>query len=410
MRRFLFVLLALSLLFTFQARGADECGTVFAERYALHDTDYSYGLGQIVRTGSGATRQLWQAGAYVSGTPGGTGAVGWTEVTSDYAPLAVGCSTGTSGLTPETDISYANTQGIAIVYSRPGETVRTISLGGTQNGEVHIVAGSVSSPSGSAGSLNAVSLVSTFGVPTLRFTLGAGASVENLQTSSSSRGVYVGGNGALILRIAGDVSIAGGNAIRADSRANAGSIDMDITGGTHVSGTGSTVRADFLGSGTGAIEISVTGADTRLSQPTSTSSIAVIDMGGKGGADSILVGEGAKVCRGTFNDAGGCDPSGSTAILLGKYVSIGGSMALTNEGSIWGNIRVSAGSVGASVTNRGFFRGNFWALSSSTGADTVLNEGTWILTDDSRFRTGADSFTSSGTLTAEHSGSTLRFT
>ena len=332
-----------------------------------------------------------------------------TATSPGVANMQVVCDS-TDTLTAASNISVSAAK-IAIIYrgTQAGGTGNVNSISNTgAGGEIHIESGGVARNTRG----HAVTL-SNAGGDALRFVLAAGASIENLDTNSTSIGVYVGGRSDMILEIAGDTSTAGGTAIYTDSRANTGSIDLDITGGTHVSGGGwSTVTANLLSAGTGAIDISITGAETRLSLSRSASSGAVIDVGGKRGTDRVFVGAGVRVCRGTFNAAGACDYSNqgnNNAIILGKYISVGGSLTLINEGHIWGDIVVHARSVGASVTNRGFVRGNFEADSSATGGNTVTNTGSWIFTGNSDFRGGADSFTNSGILVAEHSGSTLTF-
>ena len=126
--------------------------------------------------------------------------------------------------------------------------------------------------------------------------------------------------------------------------------------------------------------------------------------------DRVSIGMGGVVCYGTYVGST-CTPSSvtGTAINFLKHNAIRGTVTLRNAGSIWGDIGVSAGNVGASVRNMGtgHIRGHFVAAAGTTGVDNIINEGTWRLFGTSEFRGGSDTVRNRGTLVIEHSGTSI---
>ena len=394
----------------------DECGgsSTFTSRYSAHSSSPGtpYGTGTIVTTGSGQSLKLWRWTSSVTSTTAPTAAQnqGWEDVTTQYAALGVNCDSGDT-LTSSSDILY-NTDDLAIFYSR---SVRSITHTGT-GGEIHITSGSVARPYTGTSSLLADSTVvdavslSKPGTDALRLVLGSGASVSNTDPDTGSDAIMVSGGGNVFLDIAGSTSVNGGRAIFA-SAGGSGNVDINITGGTHTrsrNSAGSVVFAEIQSSGTGNINIDLTGGNFFMTVPRTDSS--VIHVSGRGGADVLNISRNVVVCHGP--NSGGC--SGFTgfhpAIAFTKQATIGGSITLNNVGAIIGSFSVNAGSVGATINNlaRGqILGGNFLAASGTTGSDTLTNANLWVLTGDSQFRGGTDSFTSSGDLIVYYSSGTL---
>ena len=290
--------------------------------------------------------------------------------------------------------------GVAILYRGTqvggSGTVSSISNTGI-GGEIHILSGSVSRSSRGA----AVRLANTGSQP-LRLVTATDTSI----TSTFRRygdAIDVAGGGNVFLDIAGSTTSTDAAAITADS--SRGSVDLNITGGSHHSGSVDwTIYASALG-GSGAVDVNISGSTTTLSSGAGT----VIYTFGRAGADRITIGSDVVVCRGTVT-LGVCSPisTAGRAIYLRKLAGIaGGSGTLTNSGSIWGAIFVNnANNAPSTITNLsggtivGAFRGQ-------AGASTVSNQGTWTMESAFDFGGGADSFTNSGTLIVRYASTAL---
>ena len=288
-----------------------------------------------------------------------------------YANREVLCDS-TDSLTASTDILHRGARG-AVRYggtqSGGGGAVRSIANTGA-GGEIHIESGSVSrSDDGEDTARDAVTL-SNAGTNALRLVTAAGTSVTNMDTSTGSDAIYVSGGGNIFLEIAGSTSAVGGVAIFAQA-GGAGDVDLEITGGTHRAVGGGGVNARIANMGTGAIEMEVSGSAVLFA-----SGAAPIQLGGRGGADTLDIEAGVVVCRGTYASRS-CTATSGDALLVNKNNSNTGSVTITTAGRVDGDITIGAGGFAVTVTNeaRGVIVGNF--SSRSTGATVVTNAGTW---------------------------------
>ena len=136
-----------------------------------------------------------------------------------------------------------------------------------------------------------------------------------------------------------------------------------------------------------------------------SSSFEVIELSGAGGVDTLDIGSGVVVCRGSYS-AGSCTAESGTAVSLEKAGIQAGSMTFKNAGSIFGDISASTPTTGSTITNQsgGAIVG---AFTGGTGNDVVTNAGTWTMSSNFNFAAGTDSFTNSGTFIVHHAGATL---
>ena len=390
-----------------ELQAADECGasSTFSARFSPHSTApaNAYSSGVIVTTGSAATLQLWAWTSAVTTTPAPTTASprGWVDVTTQYAAMIVDCNSSDT-LTAATNISYDDDD-LAIIFNRTGstDTVNTIAHTGV-GGEIHLQDGSVSAAN-AVGSVTAVSIINTTSTDTLRFVMNSGTSVSNADTGSTSRGVFLSGGGSIFMDIAGSVQTTAGTGIYALARGS-GDITVDISGGTHTSPR--RVLLTGLGSGgTGDTDVDISGSTVLHG---GSSSLPVIDINGIAGTDTLDIGSGVVVCRGSYA-ASTCTQAAGSAIVFERSGSQGGSVAITNAGSIFGNIVTTGfGSlVGTSVRNLtgGVIVGTF----TGGGANDALNNAaTWTVSGNSDFGGGTgDSFINSGTLIVHYGTSTI---
>ena len=391
-----------------QGRAADECGTTFAERYAAYSTSLTYTTNSIVTTGTrgGGDLQLWLWGATV--TPGdpppATGNTrGWQDVTTRHASRTVDCDSGDAGLGTSTDISYAQND-LAVIYNYTATPVRSIAITGAGS-EIHLLGGSILYADDATASTHRVTVSATSNsTDLLRVITRDGFSVVNQDESANSRGISVVNSGGDVqLDIAGDTRSAR-TAIYAEAGA-AGDVYVNISGGHHrVTNSGSALHAVIATGGTGDININVTGPT--VLEDSNTAGAALWAAGGTG-SDTITVGAGAVICAGTWSSGVCTRTPGVNAILLEKT---GGTGIINNSGNVYGDIRIEgATSFGLTVTNQsgGTILGGFH--SDNGGNATVDNAGTWTLTS-AQFGTGTDSFTNTGTLVIQHSGSTQNVT
>ena len=324
-----------------------------------------------------------------------------------YADKAIICNSSDT-LSAATDLSVTAAQ-VAVVYEEDTAgtgSVRTISNTGS-GAEVHILGGTVTNPD-HATARKAVSIeTGTSGTLPIRFVLAEGASVINQETAAGGSGIVMTGAAHLYVDVAGSISVAGtGNAdgMLVWGRGDTSNVHINITGGTHSAAGRSLVHASLYDSSsnasehTGLIEINVLGDGTSVAANSGT----VLYTNGRTGEDIITIGTGALVCRGTVS-SGVCTQSAGLAIHMQKGVAVGGSMTLTNAGTIIGDITIQGGAVAGTVTNQasGVIRGNFLAAAATTGGDTVTNAGLWTITGTNEFRGGTDSFTNSGTFVVE---------
>ena len=411
------------------AHAADECGgtSTFTSSYSAHSSSPSpaYGAGTIVSTGSGGTLRLWAWTSMVTTTTAPTtgNSRGWTDVTTQYAAQKVVCDSSDSSLSSTSNISYDDTD--LLVEYDSSVAVNSITHTGT-GGEIHLLSGAVSRGEAS-GSGYAVQ-INNSNTDTLRLVTSSGTSITNQDTTSDSHAVYVFGRGNVDLDLAGSTSAAarastdtgnGNAAIYAHSEG--GSLDIDITGGTHMVGGGGTQAATLLATlrhsagsdqtmGTGSIDVLISGSSTVLQGPGSAQT-GVIFVYGRLGADSVTIGATSNnrpiVCAGTLTVATGlCETSTvALALLHNRQIAGVGSFVFTNWGYVTGGIKVQntptttiTNEVGAAITG-------FLDLEGS-GADTVENKGILGFVSSSDFGGGTDSFTSSGTLIVHHLGPT----
>ena len=305
----------------------------------------------------------------------------------------------TDGLRAASDISVTADK-VAIFYrgTQAGGTgnVRSISNTGS-GGEVHIESGSVArTDTGDATSVDAVTLSNT-GTDVLRFVLASGASVSNADTTAGSDAIVVSAsNGEVSLSLAGDTSAVGGEAIRVFA---AQDVDIDVTGGTHTS-PNSVIWVSIGDSG--AVDVDITGGVLYGG----SSSAAVIALQGISGVDTLDIGSGVVVCRGSYS-ASACNPGASgLAVSLSKESgSQAGSVTFKNAGSIFGGISTST-TVTSAITNEsgGAIVGSFIG---GAGSDVVTNAGIWTLAENFDFGGSTDSFTNSGTFIVHYTGTTL---
>ena len=369
--------------------------------------------GDIVRTGSGGTRKLWQAGSTASGTPGATGARGWTEVTGRYAPLSVVCDSSDS-LGTSTNISVTAND-VALIYRGTAAggsgAVRSISIPDprpsviARGGEIHILSGSVSTPDdGNTGTNVETVLINRARSATpLRLVVAAGASVTNLDTSTLSDAIYVSGGGDVFASIAGNTSTAGRRGISIQA-GGSGNVDLDVTGGIH-SAPRDAVLGSIVLNGTGSVDIDVTGG---ILYGGGTSG-GVVASSGRAGTDSITIGPGVVVCRGTYS-SGLCTPAAvgvGSAIYMTKEAPRTGTMTVSNSGNVWGDIRfLLMVTIATTTTNEaeGTILGNFVL---GNGNDVVSNAGIWIFNGFSNTYGGTDSFTNSGVMGVRYATATV---
>ena len=404
----------------------NECGTVFSERYTLYSSHGTYTQGDIVRTGvrgSGTNPlKLWEAGASVSGTPGSVGASGWTEVTTQHASLVVTCNAANS-LSSGSSVSYS-TPDLAIVYNLRGrlDTIRGIRHTGA-GGEIHILDGSASivTTFGSG-----ISIQNTSSTDSIRFIASPGTSITATSRRISAftptaNAIYLYGIGDVFADLSGNVDA---EAV-ALSAVGAAGVTVRIRGGVHHGKVGA-VSARISDGGTGSIHVNVTGSRTALVGSGSGAAAgggSVIRLLGRTGADTLNIGAGVIVCRGTYN-VDGCSQLPNAAISISRDNLNSGSVAVTNAGMVYGGISAGRGGYQLSLTNeaQGSIRG--YLFSNTRGVTSVINRGTltlrgsWnvntvggVLRGTMGFGSGSnDSFTNSGTLIFEHEGTTLAVT
>ena len=107
-------------------------------------------------------------------------------------------------------------------------------------------------------------------------------------------------------------------------------------------GTNNVVRASIVSGGTGGIDMDITGGVVYGGSATAH----LINLSGRTGADSVTVGRGAAVCRGTYS-AGSCTAGGGRAVYLGKTGGgTSGTVTFTNAGRVWGNVAAPTGTCG----------------------------------------------------------------
>ena len=314
-----------------------------------------------------------------------------------YANKEVVCNSG-DNLRTSTDILRSDAR-VAILYhgtqSDGSGFVNSITNTGA-GGEIHIRSGSVIRTDDQTDTAGDAVTLSNAGAAPLRLRVLSGASVTNLDTSAGSDAIYVSGGGSVFVGIAGSTSAVGGRAIFAEA-AGSGDVDLDVTGGTH---TGASVLiARIASGGTGALNVDISGARTVLY----TSGTAPLSLSGRGGTDTLDIGAGVRVCRGTYaNDR--CTPATGSVISVNKNAADSGSITITTAGRLEGDMTIGGGAFAVSVTNRtqGHIVGDF--RSTSTGNTEVVNEGTWIMSDGGTFGSGTDSFTNSGTLVLKYAG------
>ena len=349
-----------------EARAADECGasSAFVARYTAHSTSTSYSEGDFVTTGTGANLKIWEAGSTISGTttaPTTAAPAGWADVTTQYAANKVVCDSSDT-LSSTTDVDYDDAD-LQIEFDRSGVTVNSITHTGT-GGEIYLKAGAVSRAAATGVNIG-VFLNSATSADLLRVTMDSGTSVTNLDGTSGSHAIDVrGGTGGAALSIAGSTTAA----TRADAHGGnsainvytpGGSIDIDITGGTHTSGGGGgggiavgaslwQASADMT-VGAGSIDIDISGASTVLTAPGVDGH--VVHPYGRAGAISVTIGTGSTVCAGTYSSGTCTGYSGRSAVFLGRQFTAGTS-TFTNSGNIYGNVGASR-SATATATNSG---------------------------------------------------------
>ena len=418
------------------AQAYDECGgsSTFADRYSAYSNTGSYTQGAIVTTGTGGTLRLWEAGSTVSGTPGQPGASGWTDVTTQHASKTVTCNAAVggagSGLSPldaDTNIRYDESD-VAIIYDNPG-TIYGIHHTGNK-AAVEIRQGSVvhrGPPTGGAirnglaiGASAAVYLKSSSG--DVRLTTSAGTSVTNSGVHTLS-GPFVrhgirasANNGNLYMTLAGDTSTAsrGVYNIIGVVSGSTSNIDIDITGGTHTS-TGEAATVVSVGVNDPAtfpastIDIDITNQGTVLSSSGSMGNVVLASS--SAGVSSITIGSGVMLCAGEYTSSSRtCAPRGAGGYAIevkrGAATS-GGASQITNAGLIGGDIRSNGGARPTTLTNSGTIIGSFFSTNSPS---TVTNTGTWIMTKDSNFGSGSDTFNNRGTLVLRYSNTPIVLT
>ena len=310
------------------------------------------------------------------------------------------CDSADTGLTTSTDISITD-NGVALLYrgtaANGSGAVNSISNTGN-GGEIHIESGSITRTT--AG--DALVIIRASSTDPFRLVTASGTTVSNTHNGSGSSAIYVNVEGDVSMSLAGDTSTVNGNIIVVNS---SGNIDLDITGGTH-SGPSIVVRPSILSGGTGAIDIDITGGV--LHGGSGGVGGALLASTGRTGADSVTIGSGAALCLGTYS-AGSCTVGSGNAVYLIKQGTPAGSVTFSNSGNIWGDVRVSAGSIGGAITNEasGAIVG---AFIGGTGNDVLSNAGTWTIASDFDFGTNtgdADSFANSGTLIVRYAGTAL---
>ena len=378
-----------------EARAADECGgsSAFVARYTAHSTSTSYSAGDFVTTGTGANLKIWEAGSAVSGTtaaPTTAAPAGWEDVTTQYAANKVVCDSSDT-LSSTTDISYDDAD-LQIEFDRSGVTVNSITHTGT-GGEIYLKAGAVSRAAAS-GANRGVRLVSGGNTELFRVTMDSGTSITNLDGTSDSHAIDVGTRAAgdVELNIAGSTTAAaregtsgaGNAAIHTYSRG--GSIDINITGGTHTTGGGGRNGAAIIASlwqpssdsavGTGSIDIDVSGASTVLTAPDGAR--AVIRTFARAGTNSVTIGAGSTICAGTYTPSTStCSSSqvAQNAVELGRQFEGTGTTTFTNSGNVYGRVHFTR-AVTTTATNSGNIYGRLWV--EGTTVTVTLNAGSTI--------------------------------
>ena len=357
------------------AGAADECGagtSAGLTRFAQYSSSShsSYNVGDIVRyTASDSTTRLYRATGAITGAPGGTDGTtamnGWSANLgdSDYAANEVVCDAAdlpTSTPPYDAIIDYDD-DNLAIIYRRSGtaESIRHTGAGG----EIHLLSGSVLKPNNSNNGA-ALSVITT-SADTIRIVTASGTNVSTADTDTGSHAIHASGAGLVVMRIAGSSSAVASNsaAILAESSlAGGNAIDVDITGGTHSTMTGSQSgpwSAVYLNA-------------------TSTSGSASLKIG-----SSATIGRPGALRRG--------------AIRIRSFT--GTTTSINNAGTIYGFISLARGA--DSFTNSGVFVGSF---NMRVANDTITNTstGTMTLRTSPDFGLGSDSFTNEGTLVFDY--------
>ena len=395
------------------ARAVNECGSSASERYALHSSTPStpYSEGDIVRTGTGNAKRLWRAGATVSGTPGATGASGWTDVTAIYATLSITCSSSTSGLSTTSDVHYTTPTDLALIYDRSDTILRIRHL--ARKAEVAILQGTIAVTNN-----NYAVLVGQFASgQVLRFTMASGATITSTNTGANAGGVYLQGGGSLFFDSAGDISSAGAARlvnVYTDGGSGA-SIDVNITGGV-LKATGSSaavLNAETNAGGSGTVDVDITGATTRLSASAANADTVIRIVSDSLTATSTLdIGAGVIVCRGTLSAADVCSQNSGRAIFV-DLDGVGAS-TITNAGSVFGDIVFHPTAATITITNQatGVIVGSYDSQGTNNNRNSVLvNAGTWTTSSSFQFgtpgTTDSDSFTNSGTFIINYGGTAI---
>ncbi len=358
----------------------DECGTGATAsdgltRFAQYSsTDHSsYNVGDIVRyMASDNVERVYRATGTVSGAPGASsGQNGWSAPlgATEYASKEVVCDAADlPASTPPYDaiIDYDD-DNLAIIYRRSGtaESIRHTGAGG----EIHLLSGSVLKPNNSNNGA-ALSVITT-SADTIRIVTASGTSVSTADTDTGSHAIHASGAGLVVMRIAGSSSAVASNsaAILAESSlAGGNAIDVDITGGTHSTMTGS------------------------QSGPWS---VVYLNASSSSGSASLKIGASATIGRSGALRRG--------AIRIRSFT--GTTTSINNAGTIYGFISLARGA--DSFTNSGVFVGNFV---TRVGSDTITNTstGTMTLISSPDFGTESDSFTNEGTLVFDHAANGSR--
>ena len=323
-----------------------------------------------------------------------------------HANMQVVCDHNDS-LSSTSDISRTGAR-LAILYrgtqSNGTGAVNSISHMGA-GGEIHIESGSVSRADDASDATlvaerSAVRLL-TGGTDPVRVVMSAGTSVANADTTDQSHGLQVEGGGDVFVEVAGSTSAQNGAAVFVQS-GDAGTVDLDISGGTHTS-SGNVVSASLGSSvGTGAVDIDITGSTVVHG---GSASQAVVSASGLARVDEITIGAGVVVCRGSYSSST-CTAQTGDAISLAKSGAQAGSGRVRNSGRVWGGISVSTLAVDSTTENlsRGSIDGMF---TGGSGNDVVSNAGVWTMTRNSDFGSGIDSFTNTGRLVIRYAGNTI---
>ena len=356
--------------------------------------------GTISRSGNNIQLAFAATPAAVANTTCGSSVVR-DVVLPGNADKAIICNSSDT-VSSATDLSVTAAQ-VAVVYEE--DTAGTGSISTISNtgagGEVHILSGTVNTPSGS-GSPDSITL-SNSGTMPLRLVLGASASVTNQDTTAGSHAIYVDGGGDVFLDIAGNTSTTAASSYSIFAEAGgSGDVVLRITGGTHTSSGSSSnvVRAQIATSGTGKLDVRISGSTARLV----ATGTPVIRAAARTGDDVFHIGAGAIVCRGSISANVCTAQSGNVFAFNRASASSTGSLTITNQGSIYGNIHISVGSYNVALTNQpsGSIEGTL--TTTQTGNTVAINQGIWTMRGNSNFGGSSgdmDSFTNSGTLIVE---------